>query len=420
MTASTQESRRGEYERFNTAWRDQVRSDRALPCSTYLVADVIAAHVNRKAGEAWPSQARIAAKTGLSEGAIKRAIRLLERRGYLKVIPGQGRRSSRYQLLLVERAAEKSPELNASIAAGMGSDRAPQRGQTAPREGSPVTPDLLNHLLKEDGGERDARARATPQFDESVKEDDPANDNAPVRPGGAAGKRAVEGAPDRSPEAKTVRPAGARAKPRNASVSAAAKARAEPDTGDLQLEQIWSVRPWIDVDHAEAWRAYEAATREVDPAAMLAAARTWVEAADAPRYLPSLAKWLSAKGWQKAPPQPIRRERAGQRPPGLQGGGKTRAPEPGSDAEAVVDRITDAWNAWARAKGAIFMRWLSDARASRCVELIDRLGRLYPDKTPDEAFGYLLGACSQSFFVKGAGAGRSSSISCSTRASAPG
>ena len=75
---------------------------------------------------------RVAAKTGLSEGTVKRAIRLLERRGYLKVIPDQGRRSSRYQLLLVERAAEKSPELNASIAAGTGSDRAPQRVQTAP------------------------------------------------------------------------------------------------------------------------------------------------------------------------------------------------------------------------------------------------------------------------------------------------
>ena len=115
MTASTQEARRGEYERFNDAWRDQVRTDRTLPCSADLVADVIAAHVNRKTGEAWPSQARIAAKTGLSEGTVKRAIRLLERRGYLKVIPGQGRRSSRYQLLLVERAAETHLDNIASV-----------------------------------------------------------------------------------------------------------------------------------------------------------------------------------------------------------------------------------------------------------------------------------------------------------------
>jgi|HubBroStandDraft_6_1064221.scaffolds.fasta_scaffold207090_2 DNA-binding MarR family transcriptional regulator len=102
---------------------------------------------------------RVAAKTGLSEGTVKRAIRLLERRGYLKVIPDQGRRSSRYQLLLVERAAEKSPELNASIAAGTGSDRAPQRVQTAPREESPATPGLLREPLTEEG-EKDGRASA--------------------------------------------------------------------------------------------------------------------------------------------------------------------------------------------------------------------------------------------------------------------
>jgi hypothetical protein len=29
----------------------------------------------------------------------------------------------------------------------------------------------------------------------------------------------------------------------------------------------------------------------------------WVQAADNPRFLPCLAKWLACEGWSKAPPQ---------------------------------------------------------------------------------------------------------------------
>jgi hypothetical protein len=68
-----------------------------------------------------------------------------------------------------------------------------------------------------------------------------------------------------------------------------------------ELRGIWQ-RPWADDDAADQ-RAFEAACREVTPDEVIEAAKTWVAAADAPRFLPPLAKWLNARGWEKPPPK---------------------------------------------------------------------------------------------------------------------
>ena len=60
-------------------------------------------------------------------------------------------------------------------------------------------------------------------------------------------------------------------------------------------------RPWSD-DAAADRAAFERACREVGPEEIITAARAWAAAADAPRYLPSLAKWLNGRGWEKLPP----------------------------------------------------------------------------------------------------------------------
>jgi hypothetical protein len=67
------------------------------------------------------------------------------------------------------------------------------------------------------------------------------------------------------------------------------------------LQASWP-RPWVDNDTGEAWLAYDAAVREVSPAAILAGAKAWVEDAERPRFLPSLAKWLITRSWEKPPP----------------------------------------------------------------------------------------------------------------------
>jgi hypothetical protein len=48
------------------------------------------------------------------------------------------------------------------------------------------------------------------------------------------------------------------------------------------------------------WKACAVAEDSADE--ILAAARVWRAACDAPRFLPRLADWLAAEGWTKPPP----------------------------------------------------------------------------------------------------------------------
>jgi hypothetical protein len=78
---------------------------------------------------------------------------------------------------------------------------------------------------------------------------------------------------------------------------------AREESGDekfRELRTLWA-RPWAD-DVAADQRAFEMACREVAPDEIIAAAGAWVAAADDPRFLPSLAKWLTGRGWEKPPP----------------------------------------------------------------------------------------------------------------------
>ena len=56
-------------------------------------------------------------------------------------------------------------------------------------------------------------------------------------------------------------------------------------------------------------KLYLDAIGEAEPEAILTAARAWVAAADAPRFLPPLTKWLAARGWEKDPPKKPGRRR---------------------------------------------------------------------------------------------------------------
>jgi hypothetical protein len=67
-----------------------------------------------------------------------------------------------------------------------------------------------------------------------------------------------------------------------------------------KLSALWQ-RPWPD-DPKAGQRAFEAACEETTPEVIIEAAQAWVAAADAPRYLPALVKWLNARSWEKEPP----------------------------------------------------------------------------------------------------------------------
>ena len=78
-----------------------------------------------------------------------------------------------------------------------------------------------------------------------------------------------------------------------------------------ELREIWA-RPWAD-DVAADRRAFEVACREVAPDEIIEAAAAWVAAADHPRFLPALARWLTNRGWDKSPPTKARRAHAHER-----------------------------------------------------------------------------------------------------------
>jgi hypothetical protein len=78
------------------------------------------------------------------------------------------------------------------------------------------------------------------------------------------------------------------------------------------LRAIWQ-RGWPSDDAPETvartGQAFAQACRDADAEDIIAAAQTWVAAADAPRFLPPLAKWLASRGWEKPPPKRGRAQR---------------------------------------------------------------------------------------------------------------
>jgi hypothetical protein len=82
--------------------------------------------------------------------------------------------------------------------------------------------------------------------------------------------------------------------------SAVGKQLALVGAGFEDLRAAWP-RPWAD-DEAADRRAFEQARRHASVEDIIAGAAPWAAAMEA-RYLPVLAKWLAARGWQKPPPK---------------------------------------------------------------------------------------------------------------------
>jgi hypothetical protein len=72
------------------------------------------------------------------------------------------------------------------------------------------------------------------------------------------------------------------------------------------LQEIWN-RGWP-ADSAPATQrraraAFDEALASTAPAEIIEAAKAWVGAADAPRFLPRLDAWLDSGGWRLTPPK---------------------------------------------------------------------------------------------------------------------
>jgi hypothetical protein len=229
-------------------WFNRVRADRALLPTDALIAFDIGQHFNHKRGNfAWPSYLALARNTGAGKATVIRAVSRLRERGHLIVEPGHAGRGhpNKYRM-------GKGPPVDLLTTV--------KRSTRAPKRSTAVD---LNYLEPPMG-----TANAVPHGREK-------RSLALASPPGA--RSPVGGAPVQVKQEVTA-----------------------PDDRFPELLEVWD-RGFLD-DEAAARRAFAAACREAEPDTIIAAAREWAAAFDAPRFLPKLEKWLAARGWTKQPP----------------------------------------------------------------------------------------------------------------------
>ena len=255
------------------AWLRQVAADKALRPSDLAICVALTRYLTEhdRDGQAYPSCQTLADDAGLSECTVVRGVRRLAALGHLTVIWGQQGSGHSNRYWMAEKPAARA-------------DKKPARRHVSEaKKTCQAACEPLRTGSKEPVERENARAREASQSDA----------RAPV---GAASKERTEPPADR-PEAKGRRRAGARP-----------AGSAKPAESDYQrLRQVW-IRPWCDSDLAQAWLEYDRVTRQVDPRVILVSARKWVAAADDPRFLPSLCKWLVTEGWKRDPPQRGKRQ----------------------------------------------------------------------------------------------------------------
>lgn len=96
-------------------WLNAVIYDCGTPPTTFCVAYVIADHLNKTTGDAWPSMERIAERLCVSPKTVQRCVRQLERSGWLSVKRSTGRkRSNRYRPNFPSEPAEHGSDTDKS------------------------------------------------------------------------------------------------------------------------------------------------------------------------------------------------------------------------------------------------------------------------------------------------------------------
>jgi hypothetical protein len=227
-------------------------------------------YMNNDTGTARPSQDTLARDLAVSVRTVQRLLDILQPLG-LVIIPGHGpNRASTYSIK-PDKATPTSP-VNTTPMSPIGGRKGDiQRQRTrhpAPEKATPVSPQLKKKNQEEE-------------------------------PRGAGAITPAPRERERGSLALTVSP-GALAPVGGALEEVGVDRCAE-------ILAIWQ-RPWGEDDDA-ARRAFATACREADPDDIIASARSWIAAADDPRFLKPLAMWLGKGLWKKQPP--ARRQRNG-------------------------------------------------------------------------------------------------------------
>jgi DNA-binding Lrp family transcriptional regulator len=269
-------------------WLNQVKADRELSPSAFIVAFEIGQHFNRKrGGAAWPSYLTIANAVGLDEATVVRLVRRLRDRGHIKVDPGKRGRGHPNRYFMVVLHACK-PRLSAEVKPARAQVSRKLKPASEPLKPAPTQENLLEPLNapSKEGAvkrEREASLRShPPDVDGALK-------------GAAPSKEKKEDAPKKEIADRRVvvlHPGGDHFN---------------------ELSAIWR-RGWAQDDapnnRAEAQRAFIEACNHpdpdvrADPIEILEAARSWIAGfPEDPSFLPKLVTWLEARGWETEPPR---------------------------------------------------------------------------------------------------------------------
>jgi hypothetical protein len=282
-------------------WLNQVNADAELPATALKVCvELTGCFREAKKGMAWPGLQSIADTIGKSKATVLTAVRILEQRGHLKVQcgrPGAGH-SNHYWMI------EKGQPANLSA-----------RPKKVRKKGQPAN---LSLLRTSSGGVLQTPPSEAGERGGSLRSDPIASDPGVAPLGGAPGL-VQESEPASPPESESVptEPDGTSPRVWRREDEAAEPSTSPPAEDDgahaawRALCELWRRgHPADDTSKAIAiTRAafVKALAQGTPPEQIVAAAKVWVAAADAPRFLPQLATWLATGGFAQKPP--AKRER---------------------------------------------------------------------------------------------------------------
>jgi len=323
------------------AWLRQINRGRYHGIDVKVAVE-LTEYFNEKdeGGRAFPSYKRIGDQIGVSEQTVIRSIDRLRKGGELYVIPGRAGRGYPNQYWMTIRAEQKTSTQAEVLAAGKPPRKAPGKPRSEAEKTSIAVEE--NHCRTTKNPSCGSQEASTKKVGEKVRASRE-EESIPL----PAGTPPLSRHPAEDPSFATARPPAGKDQKEaadeeriqgadRAETDATSESVAREEIGGavariadagawLELRELWR-RGWASDDSpkaiAIAKAAFERACQEVAPGEILEAARTWVAAADAPRYLPALAQWLAAKGWEQPPPRRKARGRGGGRASAAPHGGK--------------------------------------------------------------------------------------------------
>jgi hypothetical protein len=260
-------------------WLEAIIAAADISATARLLGVRLALHHNVKTGRCFVGYAKLAAEIGIAERSAMRAVAELERRGWITVHRGGGRgHANTFRFSIPSETVTGV----SGFAAEKGDTPRPKRVTGDAKKGDRPRQETVTGESPQYEAQYVGAANAAPNTGES---DDVLphvdDDSTPGVPPADAGPPQGEGS-----EAKR-------------------DAREAKQESELfaELQAIYR-RPWGDGPEAiEASRvSFEVACREVAPERIIEAARKWVAAADAPRFLQPLPKWLNGRCFEHDPP----------------------------------------------------------------------------------------------------------------------